>query len=59
MAAVISKEEFGMVSLNVCFNFILRRTMKSGKFQEKIRDNAKYFIHLFIVQKTWGQVMLH
>lgn len=59
MGAVISKEEFGMVSPNVCFNLILRLTMKSKKrkavkwreFQEKIRDNAKYFIHLFIVQK--------
>lgn len=60
MGAVISKEEFGMVSPNVCFNLILRLTMKSKKrkavkwrkFQEKIRDNSKYFIHLFFVQKT-------
>lgn len=31
MGAVISKEEFGMVSPNVCFNLILRLTMKSKK----------------------------
>lgn len=58
MGAVISKEEFGIV--NVCFNLILRLTMKSKK-REAVKEVSRkgqglcymFFFNIFIVQEIW------